>query len=85
MFVEPEPKFQAPAPTFESFWLRLQPSKIVWAQAPARQPWWEDVKPRWHVYCEGNETLFSGWEYQNKLSYAYGETVNRDNIHCTCK
>ena len=31
--VEPEPKFQAPAPPSKSFWLRFQASKIAWAPA----------------------------------------------------
>ena len=33
--VEPEPKFQAPAPPSKNFWLRLQRSKISWHPAPA--------------------------------------------------
>ena len=32
--VEPEPKFQAPAPPSKSFWFRLQSTKIAWAPTP---------------------------------------------------
>jgi len=34
MSVQPDPKFQAPAPPSTRFWLRVQQSKTAWAPAP---------------------------------------------------
>jgi len=63
--LEPEPKFQAPAP--KNVWFRLQVSKIAWAPAPLVIKRIVDHAPRRSLYAR---TLLQGptqWHVQKIL------------------